>query len=187
MPFYPGPGLGGHCIPIDPFYLSWKVKEVGFEARFIELAGQVNGAMPHHVVDKITDALNSQSKSVRGSKVLVLGLAYKRDIDDIRESPALDVMAVLRQKGADVSYHDPYAPHLAARDWPAGVDMHSVAFSADTLSAADCVVIITDHKVFDHAAIVNHSRLIVDTRNALKGSWPPVHQLGAPHTAGRTS
>jgi UDP-N-acetyl-D-glucosamine dehydrogenase len=187
MPFYPGPGLGGHCIPIDPFYLSWKVKEVGFEARFIELAGQVNGAMPHHVVDKITDALNSQSKSVRGSKVLVLGLAYKRDIDDIRESPALDVMAVLRQKGADVSYHDPYAPHLAARDWPAGVDMHSVAFSADTLSAADCVVIITDHKVFDHAAIVNHSRLIVDTRNALKGSWPHVHKLGAPHTAGRTS
>jgi len=184
MPFYPGPGLGGHCIPIDPFYLSWKVKEVGFEARFIELAGQVNGAMPHHVVDKITDALNSQSKSVRGSKVLVLGLAYKRDIDDIRESPALDVMAVLRQKGADVSYHDPYAPHLAARDWPAGVDMHSVSFSGDTLSAADCVVIITDHKVFDHAAIVKHSRLIVDTRNALKGKWAHVHKLGAPHTAG---
>src|SRR5687768_365136 len=184
MPFYPGPGLGGHCIPIDPFYLSRKVKEVGFEARFIELAGQVNGAMPHHVVDKITDALNSQSKSVRGSKVLVLGLAYKRDIDDIRESPALDVMAVLRQKGADVSYHDPYAPHLAARDWPAGVDMHSVSFSGDTLSAADCVVIITDHKVFDHAAIVKHSRLIVDTRNALKGKWAHVHKLGAPHTAG---
>ena len=180
MPFYPGPGLGGHCIPIDPFYLSWKVKEVGFEARFIELAGQVNGAMPHHVVDKITDALNSQSKSVRGSKVLVLGLAYKRDIDDIRESPALDVMAVLRQKGADVSYHDPYAPHLAAREWPAGVDMHSVPFSGETLSAADCVVIITDHRVFDHAAIVNHSKLIVDTRNALKGAWPHVHKLGAP-------
>ena len=180
MPFYPGPGLGGHCIPIDPFYLSWKVKEVGFEARFIELAGQVNGAMPHHVVDKITDALNSQSKSVRGSKVLVLGLAYKRDIDDIRESPALDVMAVLRQKGADVSYHDPYAPHLAAREWPAGVDMHSVTFSPDTLSAADCVVIITDHRVFDHAAILKHSKLIVDTRNALKGAWPHVHKLGAP-------
>jgi hypothetical protein len=120
MPFYPGPGLGGHCIPIDPFYLSWKVKEVGFEARFIELAGHVNGAMPHHVVDKVADALNSQSKAVRGSNILILGIAYKRDIDDIRESPALDVMAVLKQRGGHLSYHDPYAPHLAARDWPAG-------------------------------------------------------------------
>ena len=109
MPFYPGPGLGGHCIPIDPFYLSWKVKEVGFEARFIELAGHVNGAMPHHVVDKVDRrAEHAQSKAVRGSYVLVLGISYKRDIDDMRESPALDVMAVLQQKGAKVSYHDPY-------------------------------------------------------------------------------
>src|SRR6185503_15518301 len=125
MPFYPGPGLGGHCIPIDPFYLSWKVKEVGFEARFIELAGHVNGAMPHYVVDKVNDALNSHSKSVRGAKILILGIAYKRDIDDIRESPALDVMAVLRQKGANVSYHDPYAPHLSGREWPGAVDLTS--------------------------------------------------------------
>jgi UDP-N-acetyl-D-glucosamine dehydrogenase len=180
MPFYPGPGLGGHCIPIDPFYLSWKVKEVGFEARFIELAGHVNGAMPHHVVDKIADALNSHSKSVRGSKVLILGIAYKRDIDDIRESPALDVMAVLRQKGADISYHDPFAPHLAAREWPGGVDMKSVALDQATLAAADCVVLITDHKGFNYPDIVKHAKLMVDTRNAVKTPAPHVFKLGAP-------
>jgi len=180
MPFYPGPGLGGHCIPIDPFYLSWKVKEVGFEARFIELAGHVNGAMPHHVVDKIADALNSHSKSVRGSKVLILGIAYKRDIDDIRESPALDVMAVLKQKGADISYHDPFAPHLAAREWPGGVDMESVALDQATLTAADCVVLITDHKGFNYPDIVKHAKLMVDTRNAVKTPAPHVFKLGAP-------
>ena len=180
MPFYPGPGLGGHCIPIDPFYLSWKVKEVGFEARFIELAGHVNGSMPHHVVDKVADALNSQSKAVRGSKILMLGIAYKRDIDDIRESPALDVMAVLKQRGGVISYHDPYAPHLAAREWPAGVDMTSVPLTAQTLKDADCVVITTDHKVFNHNEILTNARLIVDTRNALKGTHPHVFKLGAP-------
>ena len=126
MPFYPGPGLGGHCIPIDPFYLSWKVKEVGFEARFIELAGHVNGAMPHHVVEKVADALNSRSKSIRGSKILILGIAYKREIDDLRESPALDVMAVLRQKGAEISYHDPYIAKLPAHEWPGNVG-HGIA------------------------------------------------------------
>ena len=183
MPFYPGPGLGGHCIPIDPFYLSWKVKEVGFEARFIELAGHVNGAMPHHVVEKIADALNSHSKSVRGSKVLVLGIAYKRDIDDIRESPALDVMAVLRQKGAEVSYHDPYAPHLAAREWPAGLDMTSVPLTTATLASADCVVIITNHRTFNYTDVVKHARLVVDTRNAIKTAAPHVFKLGAPTTA----
>src|SRR5262245_21282116 len=124
--------------------------------------------MPHHVVDKVADALNSHSKAVRGSKVLVLRIAYKRDLDDIRESPALDVMAVLRQKGADVSYHDPYAPHLAAREWPAGVDMTSVPLDARTLAAADCVVVITDHKAFNYAEIVKHAKLVVDTRNAVK-------------------
>ena len=180
MPFYPGPGLGGHCIPIDPFYLSWKVKEVGFEARFIELAGHVNGAMPHYVVDKITDALNSHSKAVRGSSVLVLGIAYKRDIDDIRESPSLDVMAVLLQKGARVSYHDPYAPELSARDWPGARDMTSVPLTPDTLAKADCVVIVTDHRTFDYAAIVTHARLIVDSRNAIKIAAPHVFKLGAP-------
>jgi UDP-N-acetyl-D-glucosamine dehydrogenase len=180
MPFYPGPGLGGHCIPIDPFYLSWKVKEVGFEARFIELAGQVNGAMPHHVADKITDALNSHTKAVRGSTVLVLGISYKRDIDDLRESPALDVMAVLQQKGATVRYHDPYIARLAAREWPGGVDLESTPLTPETLGAADCAVIITDHHAFDYDAIVRHARLVVDTRNAIKTAHPHVFRLGAP-------
>ncbi len=180
MPFYPGPGLGGHCIPIDPFYLSWKVKEVGFEARFIELAGQVNGAMPHHVVDKVTDALNSHSKAVRGANVLVIGISYKRDIDDMRESPALDVMAVLQQKGAKIGYHDPYVPALAARDWPGGVDLKSIALTADTVAAADCAVIVTDHKVLDYKLIVDRSKLIVDSRNAIKGAHANVFKLGAP-------
>ncbi len=180
MPFYPGPGLGGHCIPIDPFYLSWKVKEVGFEARFIELAGHVNGAMPHHVVDKVGDALNAHSKAVRGSRVLVLGISYKRDIDDLRESPALDVMAALDRKGARVSYHDPYIESLPAREWPGGFDLHSTALSAETLAAADCVVIITDHKVFDYGAIAAHAKLVVDSRNAIKTPHPHVFRLGAP-------
>jgi UDP-N-acetyl-D-glucosamine dehydrogenase len=180
MPFYPGPGLGGHCIPIDPFYLSWKVKEVGFEARFIELAGHVNGAMPHHVVDKVADALNSHSRSIKGSSILILGLAYKRDIDDIRESPALDIMAVLHQKGARLSYHDPYAPELKAREWPGGFDMTSVDLTPQTLAAADCVVIVTDHKVFDYEAIVRQAKLIVDSRNAIKTAHPHVFKIGAP-------
>jgi UDP-N-acetyl-D-glucosamine dehydrogenase len=180
MPFYPGPGLGGHCIPIDPFYLSWKVKEVGFEARFIELAGHVNGAMPHHVVDKIVDALNSHSKAVRGSNVLVLGIAYKRDVDDVRESPALDVMAVLRLKGAIVGYHDPYAPTLRGADWPGGVDMSSEPLTPEALAAADCVVVLTDHRMFDYEAIVRHAKLVVDSRNAIKSAAPHVFKLGAP-------
>jgi UDP-N-acetyl-D-glucosamine dehydrogenase len=180
MPFYPGPGLGGHCIPIDPFYLSWKVKEVGFEARFIELAGHVNGAMPHHVVDKIVEALNSQSKSARGSSVLLLGISYKRDIDDVRESPALDVMAALHQKGARVSYHDPYLPSLQARDWPGGFDLGSIPLTPEALAAADCAVIVTDHRVLDYDAIVTHARLVVDTRNAIKKPHPHVFKLGAP-------
>ena len=180
MPFFPGPGLGGHCIPIDPFYLSWKVKEVGFEARFIELAGQVNAAMPHHVVDKITDALNSHSKAVRGSSILILGISYKRDIDDLRESPALDVMAVLNQRGGRVSYHDPYLPTLPARDWPGGVELTSTALTPDILAAADCVVIITDHRALDFAGVVRHARLVVDTRNAIKTPHPNVFKLGAP-------
>jgi UDP-N-acetyl-D-glucosamine dehydrogenase len=180
MPFYPGPGLGGHCIPIDPFYLSWKVKEVGFEARFIELAGQVNGAMPHHVVDKVTDALNSHSKAVRGANVFVIGISYKRDIDDMRESPALDVMAVLKQKGAKISYHDPYVATLSARDWPGAEDLKSVALTPQALEHADCVVIVTDHKVLDYKTIVERAKLIVDSRNAIKGAHAHVFKLGAP-------
>jgi UDP-N-acetyl-D-glucosamine dehydrogenase len=182
MPFYPGPGLGGHCIPIDPFYLSWKVKEVGFEARFIELAGHVNGAMPHHVVEKVTDALNSHSKSVRGASVLILGVSYKRDIDDLRESPALDVMAVLNQKGARISYHDPYLPVLPGREWPGGFDIRSTPLTPEALRAADCAVILTDHRVLDYDAIVAHAPLVVDTRNAVKTRHPHVFRLGAPVT-----
>jgi UDP-N-acetyl-D-glucosamine dehydrogenase len=184
MPFYPGPGLGGHCIPIDPFYLSWKVKEVGFEARFIELAGHVNGAMPHHVVDKIVDALNAHSKAVRGSKVLMLGVSYKRDIDDVRESPALDMLAALKLRGAAVSYHDPYVDELPAGLWPGGHDLHSVPLTSDVLSASDCVVIVTDHRVFDYDAIVRHAPLVVDSRNAVKGRHPHVYKLGAPALRG---
>jgi len=180
MPFYPGPGLGGHCIPIDPFYLSWKVKEVGFEARFIELAGHVNGAMPHHVVDKVVDALNAHAKSVRKSSILMLGVAYKRDIDDFRESPALDVLGALEQKGAVVSYHDPYVPLLPAHDWPGKRDLKSVALTDDALKAADCVVIVTDHKKFDCDHIRKTAKLIVDSRNAIKGSFAHVFKLGAP-------
>ncbi len=180
MPFYPGPGLGGHCIPIDPFYLSWKVKEVGFEARFIELAGHVNGAMPHYVVQKVADALNTHAKAVKGSRVLVLGISYKRDIDDMRESPALDVMADLERKGAIVSYHDPYVAHLSGREWPGGRDLSSVPLDRATLEAADCAVIITDHAVFDRDLIVRHAPLVVDTRNAIKTGAPHVFKLGAP-------
>lgn len=183
MPFYPGPGLGGHCIPIDPYYLSWKVKEVGFEARFIELAGNVNGAMPRHVVDKIADALNAHAKSVRDSSVFVLGVAYKRDIDDMRESPAIDVMHELVEKGARVSYHDPFVPKISARDWPAKIDLASVPLDVNTLAAADCVVILTDHSAFDKHFIAAHARLIVDSRNAIRRGGPHVFKLGAPRNA----
>jgi UDP-N-acetyl-D-glucosamine dehydrogenase len=180
MPFYPGPGLGGHCIPIDPFYLSWKVREVGFEARFIELAGHVNSAMPHHVVVKIADALNAHAKPVRGSSVFVLGVSYKRDVDDFRESPAIDVISELLQKGAAVSYHDPYVPHIRAHESPIGQELSSQPLSAAVLEAADCTVILTDHRVFDYGLVRKHAKLIVDTRNAIKGSFQHVFKLGAP-------
>src|SRR5690606_28919563 len=168
MPFYPGPGLGGHCIPIDPFYLSWKVKEVGFEARFIELAGYVNGAMPQHVVHKISDALNTRALPVRGSSVLILGVAYKRDIDDFRESPAIDVMAELDRRGARLSYHDPYVARIPADEWAAGIDMESPPLTPELLATVDCVAILTDHRSIDYDAVVRHARLVVDCRNAVK-------------------
>ena len=187
MPFYPGPGLGGHCIPIDPFYLSWKVKEVGFEARFIELAGHVNGAMPHHVVDKVGEALNAHKKAINGSAILVLGVAYKRDIEDFRESPALDVMAALAQKGARLTFHDPYVPEVAAREWPGGYDLHSTPLSAGVLEQADCVVIVTDHRVFDYELISSRAKLVVDSRNAIKREHPHVFKLGAPNAASASS
>jgi len=161
--FYPGPGLGGHCIPIDPFYLSWKTKQAGIEARFIELAGYINGQMPHFVADKVQNALNDASKPVRGSKIHVMGVAYKRDIDDMRESPALDVMLLLQRRGGIVTYSDPHVPRLRLE----GLDTESLPESA--AADADCVVIITDHAAFDYPGLVQRSRLIVDTRNALKG------------------
>ena len=164
MPFYPGPGLGGHCIPIDPFYLSWKTKQAGIEARFIELAGYINGQMPHFVVDKVQNALNDAGKPVKGSHIHVMGVAYKRDIDDMRESPALDIILLLQKRGAKVTYSDPHVPALRLDGLDAGGDCPKTA-AAD----ADCVVIITDHAAFDYDALVNRAKLIVDTRNALKG------------------
>jgi len=167
MAFYPGPGLGGHCIPIDPFYLSWKTKQAGIEARFIELAGYINGNMPHFVVDKIQNALNNCAKPLKGSRVHVLGVAYKRGIDDVRESPALDIIHLLGKHGAIVSYSDPFVPQLHAD----GVVPEMAAIEPEQGAAeADCVVIVTDHKDFDYARIVECSKLIVDTRNALKGN-----------------
>ena len=183
MPFYPGPGLGGHCIPIDPFYLSWKARESGFEARFIELAGHVNGAMPHFVADKVTEALNTRRKSVNGAAVLIMGVAYKRDIDDIRESPALDVMGVLRGRGAQVAYTDPYVPHLSARTWAGDADLVSVQITPEALAGFDCVVILTDHSAFDYDAVVNGADLVVDSRNAVKRRAPHVFRIGAPAPA----
>ena len=170
MPFYPGPGLGGHCIPIDPFYLSWKTKQAGIEARFIELAGYINGNMPHFVVDKIQNALNEHTKPLKGSRVHVLGVAYKRDIDDVRESPALDIIHLLGKQGAKVTFSDPFVPKLHAD----GAVPEMLAIDADQGSAeADCVVIVTDHKGFDYSRIVERAKLIVDTRNALKGNTSP--------------
>jgi UDP-N-acetyl-D-glucosamine dehydrogenase len=160
MPFFPGPGLGGHCIPIDPFYLSWKSKQAGIEARFIELAGYINGQMPHFVLDKIQNALNDHSKPLRGSHVHVLGVAYKRDIDDVRESPALDIIHLLQTRGARVSYSDPFVPSIRID----GLDLAAEG----RIPAADCVVIVTDHTAFDYNQLVASAPLIVDTRNALK-------------------
>jgi UDP-N-acetyl-D-glucosamine dehydrogenase len=164
MPFYPGPGLGGHCIPIDPFYLSWKARQYNFEARFIELAGVVNGSMPEFVVQRIIDALNSQKKSLNGSRVHVIGVAYKRDVNDLRESPALEVLELLAHRGAIVSYTDPYVPEFKHSQ----LDLKSVD-EKQMHEGVDCGVIITDHKVFDYAAMVKNFKLLVDTRNALKG------------------
>ncbi len=163
MPFFPGPGLGGHCIPIDPFYLSWKTKQAGIEARFIELAGHINGQMPQFVVTKIQNALNDHGKPVRGSHIHIYGVSYKRDIDDVRESPALDIMLLLRRKGAKVTYTDPHVPLLKLGE-------ESLISQSERMAGeADCVVVVTDHSAFDFAKLHEAARLIVDTRNALKG------------------
>jgi UDP-N-acetyl-D-glucosamine dehydrogenase len=163
MKFTPGPGLGGHCIPIDPLYLSWKLKAFNYTARFIELASEINTNMPRFVVTKVMDALNDRGRALKGANVLVLGAAYKPDIDDLRESPALDVIHLLRQKGANVRYHDPYIRHIAHNEW----EMTSVADVMAAASAADCVVIVTNHRSYDYPALLDCAPLIVDTRNAL--------------------
>jgi UDP-N-acetyl-D-glucosamine dehydrogenase len=167
MPFYPGPGLGGHCIPIDPFYLSWKTRQAGIEARFIELAGYINGQMPHFVVDKVQNTLNDSGKAVKGSRILVVGVSYKRDIDDMRESPAIDVMLLLQRLGGILSYSDPYVPALHVE----GLKLESSPL--ESAADADCAVIITDHRAFDYQLLVEKAPLIVDSRNALKGVVSP--------------
>ncbi len=167
-PFYPGPGLGGHCIPIDPFYLSWKAKEYDFSTRFIQLAGEINTSMPHYVIEKIGAALNDRARSIRGSKVLVLGVAYKKDVDDVRESPSLEIMKLLKERGADISYSDPFVPKLhKMREYDFSY-MSSVALSEETLRSYDLALITTDHSKLDYQWIVDHSQLVVDTRNATK-------------------
>ncbi|HPV06440.1 MAG TPA: nucleotide sugar dehydrogenase [Aggregatilineales bacterium] len=169
MTFYPGPGLGGHCIPIDPLYLSWKLKALNYNARFIELASEINSNMPLYVVTKIMDALNEVRKTVNGANILILGAAYKRDIDDLRESPALDIIRLLEERGANISYHDPYVPNLHRE----GIDLESQPLTEETLSAADAVVIVTDHTCLDYAWVAEHASIVVDTRNALKDVKQP--------------
>jgi UDP-N-acetyl-D-glucosamine dehydrogenase len=164
MPFYPGPGLGGHCIPIDPFYLSWKARQNGFECRFIELAGHINSSMPHYVVQRVADALNTARKAINGSRVHLIGVAYKRDVNDVRESPALDVMELLGRRGADITYSDPWVPTIVHD----GRLLTSVDLPEALRTQPDCAVICTNHSGFDYGALVNSGTLIVDTRNALK-------------------
>ena len=165
-PFYPGPGLGGHCIPVDPFYLSWKAKEFDFQAKFIELAGEINTFMPYHVVNSVSSALNNHKKALNGSKVLVLGLAYKKDIDDLRESPSLTIIEELQRRGAQVCYNDPYFPTVGrGRKY----NLHMTCTPLQNLAQYDCILIVTDHSDYDYQRIVNESELVVDTRNATRG------------------
>src|SRR5690606_31183828 len=170
MKFTPGPGLGGHCIPLDPHYLSWKMRTLAFKTRMIELSSEVNAEMPAFVVRKVGDALNDDRKAIRGSRILVLGVAYKKDIDDLRESPALEILHLLQEKGAEVSYHDPFCPaiqddgHTSLRSLP----MHSVELSRDVLEGSDCVVIVTDHSTVDYDRVAEQAHLVVDTRGVMR-------------------
>ncbi|HYL14398.1 MAG TPA: nucleotide sugar dehydrogenase [Terriglobales bacterium] len=170
QPFYPGPGLGGHCIPVDPFYLSWKAKEFDFRTRFIELAGEINVAMPYHVLAAVINALNRQKKALNGARVFVLGVAYKKDIDDLRESPALTIIELLQKEGAQVSYHDPYFPFIGkGRKY----DLQMKRAELQNLGQYDCVLIVTDHSDYDYKRIVQEAQLVVDTRNATRGIHSP--------------
>jgi UDP-N-acetyl-D-glucosamine dehydrogenase len=167
-PFYPGPGMGGHCIPIDPFYLSWKAREYDFTTRFIQLAGEINVSIPYYVVSKITDALNERKKSIKGAKILILGVAYKKDVDDARESPALAIMDLLQKKGATILYHDPYIPSLPSfRKY--SFKLNSSPLKERLLRRIDAAVIVTDHSSIDYQRIVKLAPLIIDTRNVTKG------------------
>jgi UDP-N-acetyl-D-glucosamine dehydrogenase len=165
--FYPGPGVGGHCIPIDPFYLTWKAREYDFHTRFIELAGEINVEVSYYVINKVIQALNGENKSLKDAKILVLGVAYKKDIDDVRESPALKIIELLRQRGANITYHDPYIPVIEPHGG-SNIHLECVELSDDTLEKADCVLILTDHSSLDYEQVVSRSKLIVDTRNATK-------------------
>ena len=165
MPFYPGPGLGGHCIPVDPQYLSWKLRLLAYKARLIEVADEINGEMPRFVVEKVVDALNRDRKSVNGSKILIMGVAYKKDTDDVRESPALDIMKLLHERGGEVSYHDPHVSQLSFNSQ----FLHSVPLNAESLSSSDIVVIVTDHSQFSAGEVVNYSKLVIDARNLTCG------------------
>ena len=164
MPFYPGPGLGGHCIPIDPLYLSWKLKPLNFRARFIELANEINSGMPRYVVNKINDALNESTKAIKNAKVLIVGVSYKKDLNDIRESPALDIIQLLRNRGAQVAFHDPYVPEI----WLDGLLLEAVSLDRG-LEGVDCTVIVTNHSSINYRKVVEGSPLVIDTRNATKG------------------
>ncbi len=176
MPFYPGPGIGGHCIPIDPFYLLWKAKEYDVDISFIELAGKINDSMPEYVINKVAYALNSLRKSINGSKILIIGVAYKKDIGDVRESPALKIINILKSWKAEVSYYDPYVPRIKIQD----EDLYSLnALDPETLSKYDCVLILTDHTNIDYELIAREAKLVVDTRNAIKKSQKNIFKLGA--------
>jgi UDP-N-acetyl-D-glucosamine dehydrogenase len=172
MPFYPGPGIGGHCIPLDPHYLSWKARQHGVDSRFISLAEEVNSRMPEHVVQLVSDGLNDDSKAMKGSRLLVLGVAYKKDIDDVRESPALSIIDLLRKKGCDVRYHDPFVRELRfddAHTEASGAPLSSIELTDEEIGAADCVVIVTNHSGVDYGRVIALAPLVVDTRNALNG------------------
>jgi UDP-N-acetyl-D-glucosamine dehydrogenase len=173
MAFYPGPGIGGHCIPLDPHYLSWKARLHGFEARFISLAEEVNSHMPQHVVNLVQDGLNEQSKALKGSRVLVLGVAYKRDINDVRESPALGIVDQLLRKGAAVSYHDPFVPEMKL---DGKGSLTSVELTDEALDRCDCAVIVTDHSKVDYARVLKVAPLVVDTRNVTRKLGMPEHE-----------
>jgi UDP-N-acetyl-D-glucosamine dehydrogenase len=170
--FYPGPGLGGHCIPIDPYYLSWKAKEFDRTARFIELAGEVNTQMPYYVVGKVAKALNHIGQAIKGAKILILGLAYKKDVGDYRESPSIKLLEILKEQGAQVNYHDPFVPQIKGIRANKDLDIKSLDLNANFLSEQDCVLIATDHSNIDYAFIGEHAKLVVDTRNAMAKVGP---------------